>query len=88
VSARRWRCTSPGTTTIGVLRSEVLGDLKLFFWEKRRLVYLLFGLVILRKEGIPRVTSERLIKIAVVANKRRNIKIISIFWGLVIVRRR
>jgi hypothetical protein len=63
----------------------VLRYLKLFLGKKRRGIYLLgFCLVILREERIPRIARESLIEIAVVANERRDIKVVSVFWGLVV----
>jgi hypothetical protein len=48
----------------------------------------LFRVVILREERIPRIASESVIEIVVVSDKGRHIKVVIVFWGLVVSRRR
>jgi hypothetical protein len=55
----------------------MLRDLELFLREKRRLVCVVgLRLILLREERIPRIASESMIEIAVVANEGRNIKVV------------
>jgi hypothetical protein len=65
----------------------MLRDLELLLREQRRLVCIVWLLLVLpREERIPRVASESMIEIAVVADERRNIKVVvhAKFWGLVV----
>jgi hypothetical protein len=63
----------------------MLRDLELLFRKQRRLVCVVWLLlVLLREERIPRIARESMVEIAVVTDKRRNIKVVVVFWRLVV----